>query len=119
MRPLVIKVLAGASDPERCWQGFTVATMAVAAGAQVSMWLASDAVWLAVPGQAERLSLPQAPPLVELVDAVRTGAMLTACTQCLTRRDIAPADLLPGVRVAGAAAFVAEILQPDTQALTY
>jgi predicted peroxiredoxin len=41
------------------------------------------------------------------------------CTQCAARRGITPEDVLPGVRIAGAASFVAEALAPDTQALVY
>lgn len=111
--------MAGAHDLERCWQGFTVAALALTTGAPVSVWLASDAVWLAVPGRAEELSLPGAPPLADLRDAILAGGTLTACTQCLGRRDLGTADLLAGVRQAGAAAFVEEILVPGAQALTY
>ena len=38
-RPLVVKVTCGAEEPERCNQGFTVAATALAAGADVSLWL--------------------------------------------------------------------------------
>lgn len=113
----MVKVLAGANDPERCWQGFTVASLAVASQARVSLWLASEAVWLAVPGHAEEMTLPEAPPLADLRDLVLASGTITACTQCLARRDIH--ELLPGVRQAGAAAFVEEILQQGVQALTY
>ena len=52
-RPLVVKITAGADEPERANQGFTVAAAAVAAGADVSVWLTGEAVWMAVPGHAE------------------------------------------------------------------
>ena len=42
-RSLVVKVTAGADAPERCAQAFTVAATAVAAGAEVSLWLTGDA----------------------------------------------------------------------------
>jgi predicted peroxiredoxin len=44
---------------------------------------------------------------------------VTVCTQCATRRGLTEADLLAGVRIAGAAAFAAEVLAPDAQALVY
>ena len=53
MRSLVIKCTAGAEDPERCNQAFTVAAAGVAAGAQVSLWLTGEAAWFGVPGRAE------------------------------------------------------------------
>jgi predicted peroxiredoxin len=41
------------------------------------------------------------------------------CTQCAARREITPGDLLHGVRIAGAAVFVEEVLADDAQALVY
>jgi len=54
-----------------------------------------------------------------LVDAVRAGGRLTACTQCLGRRNLMQEDLFPGVEIRGASGFVEEILQPAVQALVY
>ncbi len=118
-RRLVVKVTAGADDAERCNQAFTVAASAVAAGAEVSLWLTGEAAWFGVPGRAEAFQLPLATPLSELRDAVLAAGTLTVCSQCAARREIASADLLEGVRVAGATAFTEEVLQPDTQALVY
>ena len=44
---------------------------------------------------------------------------MTLCTQCAARRDLAPADLRPGIRLAGAATFVEEALAEGAQALVY
>jgi len=41
------------------------------------------------------------------------------CTQCAARRDITATDVIDGVRIAGAATFVAEIMADGTQALVY
>jgi predicted peroxiredoxin len=116
---LLIKVTAGAEAPERCNQAFTVASTAVATGAQVSVWLTGDAAWFAVPGKAEEFSLPHAAPLSELRDAVLAGGGLTLCTQCAARRDLTEADVLDGVRIAGAPSFVEEALTDGVQALVY
>ncbi|MEO8889155.1 MAG: DsrE family protein [Jatrophihabitantaceae bacterium] len=119
VRPLVVKCTAGAEDPERCAQAFTVAATALASGATVSLWLTGEAAWLGVPGRAEAFELPHSAPLAELRDAVLAGGTLTVCTQCAARRGIAEADLVSGARIAGSASFVAEILEPDVQALVY
>ena len=58
VRPLVVKVTCGAEDAERLNQGFTVAAMAVSAGAEVSLWLTGEASWFGVPGRAEAFALP-------------------------------------------------------------
>ena len=119
MRALVIKCTAGAEDAERCNQAFTVAAAAVAAGARVSMWLTGEAVWLARPGRAEEFELDLATPLAELRDLVLEDGRLTVCTQCAKRRGLVEADLVAGVRVAGAAVFAEEALADDVQALVY
>ena len=118
-RSLVVKVTCGAEEAERCNQGFTVATMALTAGAEVSLWLTGEAAWFGVPGRAESFSLPHATPLADLRDALLAGATVTVCSQCAVRRDIGEADVIDGVRIAGAAVFAEEILRPDVQALVY
>lgn len=118
-RTLVIKLTAGAEEPERANQAFTVAATAVAAGATVSLWLTGEAVWFAVPGRAEAFELPHAAPMADLLAGVLAGGQLTVCTQCAKRRDLAADDLVPGARIAGAPAFTEEILADNAQAIVY
>lgn len=118
-RPLVVKVTAGDNDPERCNQAFTVAATAAASGASVSLWLTGEAAWFALPGRAEKFSLPHAAPLADLLAGVLAAGTVTVCTQCAARRDITPGDVLDGIRIAGAATFVAEALADGAQALVY
>jgi predicted peroxiredoxin len=113
----VVKVTAGADAPERCLQALTVASVAAASGAEVSLWLTGESVWLAVPGH--ELEIPESPPASTLMAAVLEGSSVTVCTQCAARRGLTEADLLPGARIAGAAAFTAEVLADDVQALVY
>src|SRR5690606_26639337 len=118
-RTRVVKAAAGTDAPERCAQAFTVAATAVAAGARVSLWLTGESAWLAVPGRAEEFELPHSAPLPDLLAAVLAGGTVTVCTQCAARRGITEDDVLPGVRIAGAAAFVEEVLADDARALVY
>lgn len=119
MRSLVIKCTAGAEDPERCNQAFTVAAAGLAAGARVSLWLTGEATWLAVPGRAEAFELPQAAPLAETRDLVLAEGDLVVCTQCAARRGLTESDLVAGARIAGATGFVELALADDAQALVY
>ena len=119
MRSLVIKLTAGATEPEKVGQAFTVAATSATAGVPISMWLTGDATWFAVPGHAEAFELPHSAPLVDLRDAVLAAGTLTVCTQCATRRGIEKESLVPGARLAGASAFVEEILADSAQALVY
>jgi predicted peroxiredoxin len=118
-RPLVVKVTCGTEDSERCNQAFTVAATALTSGATVSLWMTGEAAWFALPGRAEEFWLPQAAPLGELLAALVADAQVTVCTQCAARREIGEEDVIDGIRIAGAAVFAEEILQPDVQALVY
>lgn len=118
-RNLVVKVTAGADSPERCAQAFTVAATAAAAGVDVSLWLTGEATWFALPGRAQEFELPHSAPLGELLHVLLTTGRVTACTQCAARRDIGPGDVLPGIRIAGSAVFVEEVMAEETRALVY
>ncbi|GAA2647665.1 DsrE family protein [Paractinoplanes durhamensis] len=118
-RLLVVKATAGADAPERCSQAFTVASTAAASGVDVSFWLTGESTWFALPGRAAEFELPHAAPLPDLIDLLLSSGRVTACTQCAARRDITPDDVLPGIRIAGAAVFVEEVTSPDAQALVY
>jgi predicted peroxiredoxin len=118
-RSLVVKVTAGKDAPERCNQAFTVAATAAASGIEVSLWLTGEASWFALPGGCDDFALPHATPLADLLARVLESGTVTLCTQCAARRDITEADVLDGVRIAGAATFVAEALADGAQALVY
>jgi predicted peroxiredoxin len=118
-RDLVVKVTCGAEAPERCNQGFTVAATAAAAGSGISLWLTGEAVWLATPARADELQLPLATPVPELLAAVLAAGTVTVCSQCAGRRELTEADLVPEVRIAGAAVFVDEATRDGAQALVY
>ncbi|HLT09570.1 MAG TPA: DsrE family protein [Micromonosporaceae bacterium] len=118
-RSLVVKVTAGEDAPERCAQAFTVAATAAATGVPVSLWLTGESAWFALPGRAEKFELPHSAPLADLLSAVLAAGTVTLCTQCAARRGIAEQDVIPGIRIAGAASFVEEVLADGAQALIY
>ena len=72
-----------------------------------------------MPGRAEELQLPLATPIDQLLSAVLVAGSVTVCAQCAGRREIGEDDVLPGVRIAGAAAFVDEVTRDGAQALVY
>lgn len=112
---LVVKIAVGAESPERLSSGLSVAAAAVAAGVDVALWLANEASWLAVPDRAGDFPAEA----LELFDAVAEDATVSVCARCAERRGIASGDLIDGARIEGAAAFVAAITAPGTQALVY
>ena len=118
-RSLVVKVTVGDADAERCNQAFTVAAAAVASGVPVSLWLTGEAAWLASPGRAEDVLAAARHPAVRPARVVLDAGTVTVCTQCAARRGLGQGDVLPGVAIAGAAAFVEEALADGAQALVY
>ena len=118
-RLLVVKATAGADAPERCSQAFTVASTAAASGVDVSFWLTGESAWFALPGRAAEFELPHAAPLPDLLGLLVDTGRVTLCTQCAARRGITADDVLAGIRIAGAAVFVEEILTDGAQALVY
>lgn len=118
-RRLVVKSTAGVAAPELTNQAFTVAATALAAGVEVSVWLTGESAWFGVPGRAGDLVLDHAAALDDLLASLVEGGSVTVCTQCAVRRGITQDDLIPGVRIAGSAVFVEEIMAPQTQALVY
>lgn len=118
MQRLVIKCTWGADRPEACIQALTVAATGLASGAAVSLWLTGDAVKLVVAG-GDEVDIPHSPKSSELLHTILAGAAVTACTQCLARRDLTEDDLVAGVRIAGSASFVEDAMAPHTTALVY
>lgn len=118
-RRLVIKATSGVEALERLNQALTVAATAAASGVEVSLWLTGEATWMAVPGRAEQVELPHAAPVADLREAVLAAGTVTVCGQCAARRDLTEADLVEGVVIRGAAAFVEEVMAPGAQALVY
>jgi predicted peroxiredoxin len=105
-RSLVIKATSGADRPETVNQAFTVSGT-------------GESAWLALPGRTEDVALDQAAPLGDLLAVVLDAGTVTVCTQCAARRGFGPDDVVPGIRIAGAAVFVEEILAAGAQALVY
>jgi predicted peroxiredoxin len=63
--------------------------------------------------------LPHAAPLPDLLELLLENGRVTACTQCAARREIGPDDVLEGIRIAGAAVFVEEVMSEGARALVY
>lgn len=118
-RSLVVKITCGAEAAERANQAWTVASMGLAAGAEVTVWLTGEAVWFAVPDRRPDLQLPHATPVADLVETVRGAGRIVVCSQCAARRELSESDLAAGVSIGGAAGFVEMALADRVQALVY
>ena len=116
---LVIKLATGIDDAERVAQAFSVASTALAAGVEVSFWLAGEAAWLALPGKAEEFTLAHSANLSDLLANLISEAHVTLCSKCAVRRNIKDGEQISGITIAGSISFVEEIMQAQTQALVY
>jgi len=118
MSSLVVKCTWGAERPETLLQAFTVAATAASAGVRVSLWLTGDATLHGLPG-TEDVQIPHSPPLSQLRATILSAGTVTICSQCAARREITADDVIPGVRIAGAATFLEETLADGAKALVY
>lgn len=105
-RSLVVKVTHSLDDPERAHIACNVAAVALASGLEVAVFLAIEGVHLAQSEIASQIDVPDAPPIVDLLDALYAGGSVTVCTPCATRRGLEASDFRPETRLAGSAAFV-------------
>ncbi|MCH9817118.1 MAG: DsrE family protein [Actinomycetia bacterium] len=118
-RALVVKITAGADDPERTITALNVASAAAVSGVAVSLWLSGDATWLATKTGQPELIIAGAPDWQELYDTATSISGAKVCAQCAQRRGIRSEDLRDGATIAGVASFVAEVTEPGVQALVY
>jgi predicted peroxiredoxin len=119
MRCLVVKITHATDDPERAHLACNVASVALASGLEVEVFLAADGVHLARPGVPETIEVAEAPPITGLLDALYAGATVTVCTPCMLRRGLAEADFRDGTVFAGSAQFIERATAEGAQALVY
>jgi predicted peroxiredoxin len=118
-RSLVVKVTHSMDDPERAHIGCNVASVALASGLEVALFLAIEGVHLARPGIPDHLEVAEAPPIAELLEALYGSATVTVCAPCAKRRGLEADDFRPGTQIAGSARFVELATADGATALVY
>ena len=120
MSSLVVKITHAHDDPERANLGCNVASVALASGVEVDVFLAVEGVHLARPGvTAELEQVAEAPPLEDLLEALYAGGTVTVCTPCALRRGLGEGDFRAGTQLAGSALFVERATAAGASALVY
>ena len=84
----MVKITCGAEAPERANQAWTVAATALAAGAEVGVFLTGEAVWFAVRDAQPDLGLEHATPVADLAAPLLELGAVVVCTQCAARREL-------------------------------
>ena len=99
----VINLTTGHEDADKVTIAFLVATAALEAGKQVTMFLTKEAVRIGLPGYADVIESAGAPPVERLFEQYRErGGELLVCPICFNARGLAEGDLVEFARIGGA-----------------
>ena len=96
------------SNEDKATVGFVVANAALGSEKDTLVFLSTDAIWAAVKGEAEKISIgaPFA-PLKELIDKfLANGGKLLVCSPCMKKREVSEDMLIDGAEPAGGASMV-------------
>jgi predicted peroxiredoxin len=116
---VLINLATGMEDGERVLVAFLVATAALEQGKEVVVWTTKDAVRLGLPGEMKGVVCEGCPPLERLLSQfVDGGGQLWLCPICLNARGLQEAEMLEGVKVAGATPMW-EWVGADTTVFSY
>jgi predicted peroxiredoxin len=98
----VISLTTGLEDLEKVTVAFLVAVGAAESGRSTLMFLAKEAVRLAVNGVAKGVACAGCPPIPELFERYeRAGGTYLACPVCVDAKQIDKGDLLSNAEVGG------------------
>jgi predicted peroxiredoxin len=100
---VLINLATGLEDGEKVTVAFLVATAALNAGKQVSVWLTKEAVRLALNGFPANVACDGCPPVATLLEQfAEGGGELLACPICFNARKLDEGDLVSNGRLVGA-----------------
>jgi len=98
----VISLTTGLEDPERVTVALLVALGAAEGGRPTIMFLAKEAVRLAVGGVAQGVACAGCPPIPELFARYeQAGGSFLACSICVDAKRIGKSGLLPNAQIGG------------------
>lgn len=107
-------------NPDTATVGLVVAGAALGSEKDTTVFLSTDAVWMAKKGEIDNVHIGEPfKPLKDLLEAfISNGGTVLACTPCLKLRGITDDMLIEGVTPAGGATLV-ELLAEGTPCITY
>lgn len=101
-RKAAISLTTGLEDPEKVTVAFLVALGAAEAGRPTMMFLAKEAVRLAVSGVAVATACENCPPLQDLVERYRqAGGRYLVCPLCVNAKNLDPSTFIAGADMGG------------------
>lgn len=103
---VVINLTTGHEDAEKVTLAFLVATAALEHRRPVMMFTTKEAVRLGLPGYADAIVIPEAPPVSRLFGQFRDwGGELVLCPICVRARRLDESALIAPARIGGATAL--------------
>jgi predicted peroxiredoxin len=98
----VVSLATGLEDPEKVTVAFLVAVGAAESGRPTRMFLAKEAVRLAVDGVAVGVACSTCPPLPDLLRRYAdAGGRFFVCPLCFNAKELDEGDILSNAEVAG------------------
>ncbi len=107
-------VVAGSDALENIYKAFIMATTGAGMGVDVTMFFTMSGLNAVKKGGAEKISMPGAPPLTELLKQAKDlGINLVACSLAMKVLGVKEEDLIEGVKPVGAATALEHALNVD------
>jgi predicted peroxiredoxin len=104
MTKILIQGTHGTENPEKATLPFIIGNVAANSDQDVTLFLTSDAVWLATKGAADDVSFGGHPPIGDILTSfVDAGGQIWACGACTGPRDIDSDQLVDGATIVTAA----------------
>jgi predicted peroxiredoxin/TusA-related sulfurtransferase len=104
----------GIGNAERAYGTFIFSKVALSMGKKVTIFLFMDGAGIARKGNAAGVKHPDFPPLDQMMDDVmKAGATIYVCELSAKFRKIGEADLVDGVKLAGAATYLQLLSDPE------
>ena len=104
MTKILIQGTHGTENPEKATLPFIIGNVAANADQDVTLFLTSDAVWLATKGAADDVSFGGHPPIGDILTSfVDAGGQIWVCGACTGPRDIDSDQLVDGATIVTAA----------------
>jgi predicted peroxiredoxin len=107
-------------NPDNATVGLVVANAAIGCDKETTLFLSCDGVWLAKPGEAEKIAVggPFAGAKDLLDKFVAAGGTILVCAPCMKLRGIDAENLIAGAQPAGGATLV-ELLSQGAACVSY
>lgn len=102
-----IAIIVSGDTPDKAYPPFILATTAAASDMECHLYFTMMGLNVIKKGVAEGISMPGAPPLIDLINRARDmGVYMYGCTVSMPMLQITEDDLIEGVTCVGAATYL-------------